>query len=43
MEVIKKYTLPVTDFTYYVVKHKNGKVYTYGKKAYEELVKKEKG
>ena len=42
MEVIREYTLPVTGFTYYVVKLENGKEMTYGKKVYNELKKKEK-
>lgn len=42
MEVIKKYTLPITEFVYYLVKLKNGKEVIYGKKVYDEVKKKGK-
>ncbi len=41
-ELVREYTLPREGFTYYVVKIGNGKEFTYGKKAYEEMMKKRK-
>jgi hypothetical protein len=42
MELIRKYTLPVSGFTYYVLKKPNGTEITVGKKVYEEMKKKGK-
>ncbi len=42
MEVIREYTLPVTEFTYVVVRLENGKEITYGKKVYDEMTGKRK-
>jgi len=42
MELIREYTLPVTDFTYYVLRDDKGNEITVGKKVYDELKKKGK-
>ncbi len=42
MELIREYTLPHSGFTYCVVRLDDGKEITYGKKAYDEIMKKGK-